>query len=99
MPSEIASRGAYSWLPENWQKFLPHERPTVEQIVRDLRPKSSPRAFSRQDIGPAPARAGPLSAIVTRVGGALARNSEGFLSLTHRRAPAPGESSSKVIPP
>src|SRR6266436_10380491 len=97
--SEIASQGAYSWLPENWQKFLPHERPTIEQIVRGLRPKSLPRAFSRLDIDPASARAGPLRADVARADGALVGSSAASLCLTRRQEPAHGGSLSKGLPP
>src|SRR5882762_8481161 len=89
---------AYS-LRSRRQKFLPHERPTVEQIVRDLRPKSLPRAFSRLDIDPASARADPLRAAVARADGALVGSSAASLCLTRRQEPAHGGSLSKGLPP
>jgi len=50
-PSEIATRGAYSWLPENWQKFL-----HMTANSRANSPGSSAKiltgAFSRLDIDP-----------------------------------------------
>src|SRR5258708_25838772 len=97
--SEIASRGANSWPPENWQKFLPREQPTSEQTVRDLLPKFAPRAFSRLDTHPASARVGPLCAAVARVGDALFVSSAAYLCLKRRQEPAHGGSLSKGLPP